>query len=39
MAPSDSDRSPIFVEKNQVKSKGLLILHHHCAIIAEGGDE
>lgn len=39
IAPADSDRSPTFVEKNQVKSNGSFVPIPPCAIIAEGGDE
>uniref|UniRef100_UPI003C7B570C hypothetical protein n=1 Tax=Porphyromonas endodontalis TaxID=28124 RepID=UPI003C7B570C len=37
--PADSNRTPIFVEKNQVKSNGSFVPIPPCAIIAEGGDE
>lgn len=38
-APSDSNRTPIFVEKNQLKSNSSFALIPLRAIIAEGGDE
>lgn len=38
-APSDSDRSPTFVEKKQVKSNGSFALIPLRAIITKGGDE
>jgi len=38
-APSDSDSSPIFVEKKQVNSKDSFALHSPHTIIAKGGDE
>lgn len=39
IAPADSDRSPTFVEKKQVKSKGSFALHSPHTIITKGGDE
>ena len=39
IASADSDRSPIFVEKKQVKSKGSFALHSPRTIITKGGDE
>ena len=39
IGPADSERSPIFVEKNQVKSNGSFALRPPRTIIIEGGGE
>ena len=39
IVPADSERSPIFVEKNQVKSNGSFALRPPRTIIIEGGGE